>query len=88
MTNLYIFENVDRISDSWHNDGGLVIVTDRTYDKAWQTYLQGVAAEHPSNRVYLDDAVIRQSLPEPSYIYPLAASAPESVMVFPDAGCC
>lgn len=88
MSAVYIFENIDRISDSWHNGGSVVIVTDRDPGETWRAHLQSIAAEHKSNAVYLNDTVIRQSLPEPTVTYELRDTVAESVMVFPDAGCC
>jgi hypothetical protein len=88
MSAAHVFENIDRISDSWHNGGSLLIVTDRDPGEAWRAYLQGVADEHESNAVYLDDATVRQSLPEPTVTYELRETVAESVMLFPDSGCC
>lgn len=85
---IYIYELVDRITMNWHDGGGVVIVTERDPQAAWSDRLRGIAAAHPSNSDYLDDAKIRQALPEADRIIQTPAGEVEQVFVFQDAGCC
>ena len=85
---LYIYENIGPITTNWHSDGGLLIITAADPSEAWRANLQRIAAEHPSNQVYLDPARIIQDLPEPDRVIEVADTEADVVMEFPDAGCC
>lgn len=72
--NVYVYQHVSEVSDSYHCGGGLVIVAAkkpttfsfRTYDKEERTV----------------------DLPEPSGVYPTFPDINAATYVFPDAGCC
>ncbi len=85
---LYVYEYVEKLTTSWHDGGGLVIVTTGDPSDAWQAENARIAAEHPSNAVYLDPAQIIQVLPEPDHVYEVPDDSPDAVIKFPDQGCC
>lgn len=85
---LYIYEYVSKITTSWHDGGGLVIVTAGDPSDAWRDENERIAAEHPSNRIHLDPKYIIQELPEPDRVIEVPDDTPDMVMTFPDAGCC
>lgn len=85
---LYIYEYLDKLTQSWHNGGGLVIVTAGDPSLAWQERNARIASEHPSNRTRIDPACIIQELPEPDHVIPVGDDVPDLILEFPDAGCC
>lgn len=76
---LYIYPEVDGITDNYHDGGALVIITDRDPLDAFNSH-----SESPSkyrNPVRLD------TLPTPDRIVEIPATA-EEVYIFADSGCC
>lgn len=76
---LYLWHYVDGVTANYHNEGGVVIVTDRSYADVWAEYVQ----EHDNS--YGD---LTKQLPEPDMVLDIAGHADEDAIVFPDAGCC
>lgn len=72
----YIWQYVAGITSSWHDGGGIVIITSRPYNEVWKEYL-----------IECEEEVECQELPEPDLIYECSALE-EKVFVFEDAGCC
>lgn len=85
---LYIYKYVDGITTNYHDGGGLVIISASTPTEAWRANNERIAAEHPSNKVYLDAETIVQELPEPDRVIEVPDSESDAVIVFPNAGCC
>ena len=77
---VYIYEYVERITHSYHDGGGLVIITDRSPLDAYNESVKGEGDEG-------DASLRRDALPRPDNIIE-AVSATERVHVLPDAGCC
>lgn len=82
MKKLYIYEDLDEITDSWHDGGGVVIVTGGDPDEAWRA---DVAKRY-------EDASFQPKLltelGEPARVIEVPDTEEDSVLVFPDAGCC
>lgn len=72
---LYLFEQVEHVSDNYHDNGGLVIVANDL--------------EH-ANDLISGDEYIKPSPEEwkKAIVYELAGTHEPKVFVFPDAGCC
>ena len=69
---LYMWGNLPALTDRYHDDGGLVIITDRDPNEAWCEYTRkGPLTELPTASVIME-----------------VVSDKEQVWVFPDAGCC
>jgi uncharacterized membrane protein YvbJ len=74
--NMFIFENADKVSDKYHEGGGLAVVAaDIEHVK------QLVEATNGSVRLSDDD--IKQVI-----VYPLKGKHEAKIFAFPDAGCC
>lgn len=78
---LYLFKRIEQLSDSWHQEGGLVIVAnDLEHAKsliANEEYIKPTDAEWVEAIVYPLDT----SNDSDPHIWPV-------VYTFPDAGCC
>ena len=85
---IYIYEDVQKVTTSWHDGGGVVIITAGDPSDAWRLNNAKIAAEHSSNSVYLDPKHIVQELPEPDLVIEVSEDTQDDVIVFPDAGCC
>ena len=85
---LYIYEDVDKLTTSYHHAGGLVIVTAGDPSDAWRAQNERIAAKHPSNQMYLDPKHIIQVLPEPDHVFTVGDDVHDLILEFPDAGCC
>ena len=70
----YIWQYVVGITDNWHDGGGIVIITSRSYNDAWKEHLA-------------EKEVECKELPEPDLSYECNALE-EKVFLFEDAGCC
>ena len=77
MKKLYIFENpLCEVTTRWHSGGGIVIVTDSDNPSdVWR-----ISSQRESN----DDG----DLGDPDYVYDVSDDSPDTVIVFPNAGCC
>lgn len=74
MSNVYVWNRLDKLTDNYHCEGGLVVVAG-SLDRAREIAVQRVPTCDPS--------------PDPDQVWPLAAGAiEEQVFCFPDAGCC
>ena len=69
---LYMWGNLPALTDCYHDDGGLVIITDRDPNEAWHDY----SSKGPLTELPTSDAIME------------VVSDKEQVWVFPDAGCC
>lgn len=72
MMQLFLWERLERVSDRWHCEGGLVIVAEN-YEMA-----KAMLASNP-------DITIDK---EPDRIFEIGRNAEPEYFVFPDAGCC
>lgn len=70
--NVYIWEYEDDITDSYHDGGGVVIMSSLSAEEAWK-------AAFPNRE---GDA------PTPNRTIPVAGDTEEEFIVFPDSGCC
>lgn len=70
---LYIWENVDDVTDGWHyhHDGGVVVV----------------APDLESARALLPEACGARTH-DPDAMYRVDGNPPPNVFLFPNAGCC
>ena len=79
--NVYIWKRVDLLTDSFHSEGGFVVIA---------SSLEGARALTPK-REYEEDDDPEYTTPlntEPDAIIPTVESQEPRVFVFPDAGCC
>lgn len=86
--NVYVFENVEKLTDSYHCDGGLVVVAQ---DKEEVMQLIKVANKYDDLDNYkLASADIELSDEDwkNAIVYPTYVNTEPRIMVFPDAGCC
>lgn len=85
MTTAYVYEDVIEISGSYHDGGGLVIVTDRDPADVWAEY---AAKENDDDDRW--GTSVRTSIADlnPDRVYPISGKFDEQLFVFPDAGCC
>ena len=74
---LYMWGSLPELTDYYHDDGGLVIITDRDPNEAWDSYAPD---EYPRK------GPLRE-FPEADAIMEVVSDK-EQVWVFPDAGCC
>ena len=89
----YIYNYVNGITDSYHDGGGLVIITEGKPQEALNKYF----TEYPIDEVYVGTGPDGESmyepkpaptLEEPDHTYELAGTPEETVLIFPDNGCC
>lgn len=85
---LYIYNYLDKITMNYHNGGGLVIVTASDPSVAWQARNARIAADRPSKERYVNPDYIIQELPKPDHVITVPDDTPDSIIEFPDAGCC
>ncbi len=71
---IFIWENVDEVSEQWHCDGGVVVVAE-SEDRA-----RKIANEKDGCNIRPDEKF--------TAVYQLSADVEEAVYIFPDAGCC
>lgn len=87
--NIYIFEEVSKLTTNYHSDGGLVIVAE-SLERAVALFNEGVEAEQKErfSRSENPPALTMEEI-EKVKLYPLKYnSQKEEVFIFPDAGCC
>lgn len=83
--NVYIWEDLDHVSDNCHEQGGLVIVA------ASLERCHELAAMQTVTYSYRNDGVPIQTIKidkPPTRVIPCGPDEPEALYVFPDAGCC
>jgi hypothetical protein len=85
--NLYVFRDVDPVSDGYHADGAVVIVTRREPQEAWLDYVDQRRANRPATR-YSGPLDWPGKLGEPAAVFDLAGHPPESVLVLARGCCC
>lgn len=83
----YIWKYLDRISNQWHNGGGLVIITGHNPDYDWKSYKSQMVENAEYKWEKEDWEKLRDDLPEPDFVYECESIAPK-VLVFGDNGCC
>lgn len=103
MTKMYVYQSPNRsVTRSWHDGGGILIITDRSPREAWEMYCadndlptkdgsydEGKTVPPLSEcgkRDLVNGEWVTETF-EPEGIK-LASSQPERVIVFPNAGCC
>lgn len=75
--NLYIWQDLDRMSDSYHTEGGLVVIAPTLHAARERLRATpGIPAD--------SDAFAK----EPSATYEIGVEHDECVIDFPNAGCC
>lgn len=72
---IFIFEDVNQVSNRYHSEGGLVIVARDTY------HVEELIKDY-------DCIVIEKEDWEKVVVYDLAGYVESKVFIFPDAGCC
>lgn len=81
--NVYIWVSINNVSDSYHDDGGLLVVAESLESaramladsSRGDKYLRALPPECDALKV------------EPEYIWPLASAVEPVIIVFPNAGC-
>jgi hypothetical protein len=81
---LYIYEYVGGISSSYHDGGGLVIITDRDPADVWREHVG--PAKSSSSSYDLDPETLVGKTPD--LVLDIGDQSPERIFIFPDAGCC
>lgn len=71
---IFIWENVDKCSDNYHEDGGVVVVAED------ETAARALANERAGCAIRPDEPVSAEFL--------LDGVTDTAVYIFPDAGCC
>lgn len=82
---LYIYSDVNGITDNYHSGGGLVIITDRAPATVWREHVEALPKRsglYPEN---LDPDALGKKLPD---LVVGIDERPERIFVFRDAGCC
>ena len=86
----HVWEYVTGITHRFHDGGGLMIVTHRDPDAVWIEYLHALVIDNDEDDVEKTRLIKRWSsspLPAPDFTLAVAG-ATETVVVFPNAGCC
>ena len=92
---LYLWENLDKVSTSYHSGGGLVvvaedddamrrIVAEHEYVSLNETIRHYVQPTEEKQGHWVDDGE-REVAPK---VFELTGEYPEEAFIFPDAGCC
>lgn len=76
---IYVYEYVAVVSDAYHSDGGVVIITNRDPGEVWAE--QGKPGPEPWNLGFTPSA-----LPDADVVG--TAPGPERVIILPNVGCC
>jgi hypothetical protein len=74
---VFIWERIEKLTDNWHTDGGLVVVAANLQRAVELAEAEGVEFSKGD----YDELT-------PSNLYNTDDSAEEKVFIFPDAGCC
>lgn len=77
---IYMWDRIANLTHYYHSGGGLVIISDRPYQDAWDDYLGGIQQDEY-------DGPIVSILPEPDRSFGCDAEE-EVVLIYEDAGCC
>jgi len=86
--NVYIFENIDELTDRYHEGGGLVVIANnkRRAKKIAEEYIHDpwdYGNEKPHIKLSDEEHKVAKS-----YKLDPLKKYKEAVFVFPDAGCC
>jgi hypothetical protein len=82
MKKMYVYGRVERCnpeSDAWHPEGGLLVIT--------AGYPKDAVAIGTGNE-FLVNGQPHWGLPEPTVVIPVPDGTKDTVVIFPDAGCC
>ena len=71
----YVWHNLENLTDRWHTEGGLLIITDGEPLTDWLKYRDDRTPD------------LREDLPEPDLTFNCDATE-KAVYVFEDSGCC
>lgn len=83
---LYVWNNIEGITDSYHDDGGVVMMTARPVQEVWDEYRESLVNAYGDPSCLVD---IRTTLPEADYVSEVVPKENKELFrVFPDAGCC
>ena len=83
---LYVWNDIDGITDNYHDGGGVVMMTARPVQEVWDEYRKSLLNRHKD---YTRLVGIRATLPEADYVSEVAPKENKELFrVFPDAGCC
>lgn len=76
--NVYVWRRVGNLTDNWHTEGGILVVGASLDDarKSLATYL---GSDHENCEAFTI---------EPDVVIPAGRGAQQTIVVFPDAGCC
>ncbi|HDY86248.1 hypothetical protein LCGC14_1126010 [marine sediment metagenome] len=80
---LYLFERIDKVTDSWHSAGGIVIIAkDRRQAKEIATkYFDSKFDKRDKVGITIDEW-------KSVKVFVLAGKHKPEVFIFPDEGCC
>lgn len=81
MMNVFIWQRVMDVTDSWHSDGGVVAVAP-TLERAIELVTEHVQKERAVTKDF------KESIQTPDATVKAARGTEEGVWIFPDAGCC
>ena len=83
---LYVWNNIEGITDYYHNGGGVVMMTARPVQEVWDDYRESLVNVYNDRSCLVD---IRTTLPEADYVSEVVPKENKELFrVFPDAGCC
>ena len=83
---LYVWNNIEGITDRYHDGGGVVMMTARPVQEVWDEYRERLGNEWPDHSRLVD---VRTTLPEADYVSEVAPKENKELFrVFPDSGCC
>ena len=71
----YVWKYQNPITTEWHSGGGLMIITNGSYQELWNKYFHDNGLEGLA------------TLDEPDFVWNVDATE-ERIIVFPDVGCC
>ena len=77
MSKVYVYEDLETVSNNWHSGGGAVIITDRSPQEVWHSHFTKKGLTN----------IAELKLPKPNQTIECSDS-PEVVTIFMDAGCC
>lgn len=80
---IFLWPRLEKVSNSWHSGGGLLVIAD-SFERAKE--LIAAANEKEKSDYFKDDAIEIPSSVE--MVFEIVGEHEESVMTFPDAGCC
>lgn len=88
--NVYVFKEVEQLTDNYHNEGGLVVIArDKNHVKELIKETNKISWDDSDDFTLIcaDISLTDEEWAEVA-IYPTTDDAKPRVFVFPDAGCC